>query len=47
MNFKGVHMILNGMSLYEVKRDPYDLKAMSLHEFRQDPYVFTRDALIT
>ena len=32
MNFKGVHMILNGMSLDEFKWDPYDSRGMSLYE---------------
>ena len=26
MNLKGIHMILEGMSSYEFKRDPYDSK---------------------
>ena len=26
MNLRGVHMKLKGMSLYEFKRDPYEIK---------------------
>ena len=26
MNLKGIQMILNGVRLYEIKRDPYDFK---------------------
>ena len=26
MSVKGIHMILNGVRLYEIKRDPYDFK---------------------
>ena len=26
MSLKGIHMILNGVRLYEIKRDPYDSK---------------------
>ena len=26
MSVKGIHMILNGVTLYEIKRDPHDFK---------------------
>ena len=32
MSLKGIHMSLRGMSSYELKRDPYDLKGVRLYE---------------
>ena len=31
-------MMLNGMSLFEYGRDPYDFKVMRLSELKRDPY---------
>ena len=47
MNFKAIHTILNGMNLYECKRDPYDCKkGVRLYEMKKDPYDFNRDEVI-